>query len=510
MSVSTKKIQSIVIVGGGTAGWMTAAALSQHFQNMPVEITLVESSQLGTIGVGEATIPTLRRFYRKLGLSDIDVIRATNATCKLGIEFQDWHSKGSSFIHPFGLFGQPSNNTPFHHYWLKSRQMGDNTELEDYSLGINLAKHNKFCLPAPKPDSPLMIFDWALHFDAGLFAALMKKCATDNQITAIDAKITDVQLDSDSGDIQSLKLDNGQTLQGDLFIDCSGFKGLLIEQSLQTGFEDWSQWLVCDRAVAVQSESVNDPIPRTISKAHRAGWQWRIPLQTRTGNGHVFCSQYISTDEATRTLLDNVEGKTLHEPRSFSFTPGRRKLAWNKNCIAVGLASGFLEPLESTSIALVETAIDKIILSFDSPEYNQQKIDRFNEVTQLEYERVRDFIILHYKANQRTDSPMWQYCREMEVPDKLAEKMRLFKSKGDIIRYPWEIFGADSWLAIFSGLGYLPDHYDPAVDNMPLDYMQNSLNQMRDHIKRTVDAVPEHVEFLRRFAGYKKPTTMDS
>jgi tryptophan 7-halogenase len=506
MAIAEQQISSIVIVGGGTAGWMTAAALSQHFHSMPVKITLVESSQLGTIGVGEATIPTLRRFYNKLGFSDIDVIRATNATCKLGIEFQDWHSPGSSFIHPFGLFGLPVKDVPFHHYWLKAWRSGNATNIADYSLGVNLAKQDKFCFPSPKPESALQIFDWALHFDAALFADLMRSHAIKNKVNAIDGKISEVVLDKNSGDIEAVQLDDGRLISGDLFIDCSGFSALLIEKTLHCGFEDWTQWLLCDKAFAVQTESVGTPIPRTIAKAHQAGWQWKIPLQHRTGNGHVYSSQYISDDEALNTLVDNLDGTPLHSPRQFSFKPGRRNKAWLHNCIAVGLAAGFLEPLESTSIALVETAIDKIIQSFPKPSYSQTEVQRFNQVTATEYERVRDFIILHYKANQRNDSPMWQYCREMSVPISLKEKMQAFKSEGDLSRSPWEIFGPDSWLAIYAGFHMLPDTYAPQVDSMQTEYLHANLAQMRSSIHNMVASVPSHVEFLQRFCAYGSKT----
>ncbi|MFT4942003.1 MAG: tryptophan halogenase [Paraglaciecola sp.] len=503
MVIDEQQISSIVIVGGGTAGWMTAAALSQHFVNMPVNITLVESSQLGTVGVGEATIPTLRRFYQKLGFTDMDVIRATNATCKLGIEFQDWHQTGSSFIHPFGLFGLPVKDVPFHHYWLKAQRLGKASDIADYSLGVNLAKHNKFCFPSPKPESALQVFDWALHFDAALFADLMRTHAMKTHVRAIDGKINEVLLDAKKGHIEAVQLEDGQKISGDLFIDCSGFAALLIEQSLHCGFEDWSQWLVCDKAVAVQTKTVGTPIPRTIAKAHQAGWQWKIPLQHRTGNGYVYSSQYTSDDEALHTLTENLDGKPLHSPRQFSFKPGRRKKAWHHNCIAVGLAAGFLEPLESTSIALVETAIDKIIQSFPKPAYGAQEIQRFNQVTATEYERVRDFIILHYKANQRDDSPMWRYCREMSVPDSLQEKMQAFKNHGSLKRMPREIFGPDSWLAIFAGFDYLPQAYTSEVDNMPTDYLYKNLDGMRSFIDSTVKKVPTHVEFLTRFCAYQ-------
>ncbi|TLU67138.1 tryptophan 7-halogenase [Thalassotalea litorea] len=492
----TKKINSILIVGGGTSGWMTAAALSHHFQKSNVSITLVESSQLGTIGVGEATIPTLRRFYQKLGLTDLDVLKATSATCKLGIEFKDWYKPGSSFIHPFGLFGQGTQQVDFHHYWLRAKQHGDSSELADYSLGVSLAQQNKFKLPAQKPKSQLEVFDWALHFDAAKFAELMRDYAQNHGVKLIDDKIIDVDLNS-VGEIDSVTLESKGHISADLFIDCSGFKGLLINQTLKTEYIDWSQWLVCDRAVAVQSKSVSEPLARTVAQAHGAGWQWKIPLQHRTGNGHVYSSQYISEDEATTILLENVEGELLQDPRHFSFVPGRREKAWNKNCIAVGLSSGFLEPLESTSIALVETAIEKIILSLPKPEYSNKEVARFNEVTALEYERVRDFIILHYKATQRDDSPMWRYCQNMAIPKTLEEKYSRYKECGDILRYPWDIFGKDSWLAIFSGFHIFPNTYNSQAENMPLEYLQQNLSYMKKRVAEQMESAESHTEFLR-------------
>jgi tryptophan halogenase len=503
-----KEIKSIAIVGGGTSGWMTAAALSHHFTtNFPdknISITLVESSQLGTIGVGEATIPTLRRFYQKLGLTDIDVIKATNATCKLGIEFKGWAGDNSSFIHPFGLFGQGTKDVPFHHYWLKARKNSATkaSDLSDFSLGVNLAQQNKFCTPAKKPQSQLDIFDWALHFDAALFANLMRDYSVGHGVTLVDNLIEAVNVCPHSGNINSLTLKDGQSISADLFIDCSGLKALLIEGALKTGFDDWSHWLFCDSAVAVQSKTTSAPIARTISQAKAAGWQWKIPLQHRMGNGYVYSSQYLDNESAKASLLTDIDGDILHEPRSFSFTPGRRRKAWNKNCIAVGLSSGFLEPLESTSIALVETAIEKILLSFDTPYYDDNDINRFNEVNALEYERVRDFIILHYKANQRNDNPMWQRYKEMEIPEKLAEKMRMFKDSGNIIRYPWEIFGADSWLAVFNGLNYLPSAYDIRADDMDSTYLDTHLEKMKSMVKTNVGIAPTHTEFLMQHCGY--------
>ncbi|MFT5756729.1 MAG: tryptophan halogenase [Alteromonadaceae bacterium] len=502
--MTTKKIQSIVIVGGGTSGWMTAAALSKHFKEKPVKITLVDSSKIGTIGVGEATIPTLRRFYQQLGFSDLEVINATNATCKLGIEFKDWYKKDHSFIHPFGIYGQGTQEVAFHHYWLKAYQLSGKNDFADYSLGVNLAQENKFTLPDKKPNSQLDVFDWALHFDADLFAKLMRDFSLKNGITHLDKNISQVNLLAIDGGIKSLTFEDHSQLKADLFIDCSGFKGLLIQQAMKTEYINWSEWLVCDRAVALQSEATKSPLSRTISHAQKAGWLWHIPLQNRTGNGHVYSSKYMSDDEATATLIQNIDGKALNSPRQFSFTPGRCKKSWNKNCIAVGLSSGFLEPLESTSIALVETAINRIILSFSSNEYDQQAIERFNEVTAMEYERVRDFIILHYQANQRDDSPMWQDCREMILPKSLIEKMTAFKTTGKVIRYPWEIFGNDSWLAIFNGFHYIPESYDKRVDNMTLDYLNENLAYMRNKIKTSVDAADNHHAFLTKNCGFNK------
>ena len=503
MKTNKKAIKDIIIVGGGTSGWMTAATLSQQFKDSSTNITLIESSAMGTIGVGEATIPTLRRFYSKLGFTDIEVLRATNATCKLGIEFKGWSGDNSSFIHPFGLYGQEVNHVHFHHYFNKLAQSGDTTPFADYSLGVNLAKNNKFLQPPEKPKNQLEIFDWALHFDAGLFGNLMRDYSINNGVKLIDSKIIDVFLSQEDGSIESLHLENGQALTADLFIDCSGFSGLLIEKSLKTGYEDWSNFLVCDTAAAVQSELVGDPIARTTAHAQKAGWQWQIPLQTRMGNGIVYSSRFISEDEAISTMLSNIHGKTTQEPRSFTFTPGRRKKAWNKNCIAVGLASGFLEPLESTSIALVETAIEKIASFIEVPEFGEEEAEKFNYAMALEYERVRDFIILHYKLNGRTDSPMWQHCRDLTIPQTLTDKMAAFKTDGNIIKYPWEIFGKDSWLAIFDGLNFKPDSYDKSIDKFSNELLSTELTKMRKGIESNVEHAQAHSKFLTQYCGFK-------
>ncbi|MDP5211538.1 tryptophan 7-halogenase [Pseudoalteromonas tunicata] len=487
-------INNIVIVGGGTAGWMTAAALSHQFKQQK-SITLIESADIGTIGVGEATIPTLRRFYQKLGLTDEQVLRASGATCKLGIEFKDWHTPNHSFIHPFGLYGQRANGVDFHQYWLKLKQLGDNTPLADYSFGVNLAKHNKFSLPVKQPNSPLAIFDWALHFDASLFAKLMRQVAEQQGVKRVENCIEQVTVQPTSGNIEHLILKDGQVLSGDLFIDCSGFKALLIEGALKTGYEDWSHWLLCDRAVAVQSSAMAELPSRTVVQARPAGWQWTIPLQQRTGNGHVYSSRFMNADDAHALLLNNIHGEPLHAPRHFSFTPGRRKRAWHKNCVAIGLAAGFLEPLESTSIALVETAIDKLSQTLAQDHVNEQLVMRFNDVTAQEYERVRDFIILHYKLNQRSE-PLWQHCQAMAIPASLQAKIDAFCDNGSLERLPWEMFGPDSWLAIFDGFSCYPTQFDVRVNKLDVDYLRRSFKLMAQGIAQAVADAPTHNTYL--------------
>ena len=489
-------VRSVVIVGGGTAGWMAAASLQQHFSNTPISITLIESSEIETVGVGEATIPTIRRFYQNLGMTDEDVLRATQGTCKLGIQFNDWHSPGSSFIHPFGLFGQDVRNIGFHHYWLKMREQGDDTPIGKYSLGASLARNGKFIFPSPKPASSMSVFDWALHFDASLFAVLMRNYATSKGCKHIDAMVTGVSQRAEDGFIESLQLDSGETINGDLFIDCSGFNSLLLHKTLGVGYEDWSHWLFCDSACVTQSENVGAPTPYTQVNAREAGWQWRIPLHSRTGNGHVYSSRYISDQEAQDTLTRNVEGKLLTEPRKLSFTPGRRAQSWHKNCIALGLSSGFLEPLESTSIALIETGIERIKMLFPDRRFDQACIDEFNEVSALEYERVRDFIILHYKASAREDTEFWRDCSAMDIPETLQKKIALFKSRGYFLRYRWEMFHPASWLAIYTGFNILPESYDPGVDSLDTRYVSESLAAMKASLQKVVNETPSHQDFL--------------
>ncbi len=493
-------VNRVVIVGGGTAGWMTAASLSHHFGHLPISFTVVESSEIGTVGVGEATIPSIREFYQVLGISDIEIMRATKATCKLGIEFRDWYKKGSAFFHPFALYGQAVKGVPFHHYWLKMKQAGYSADISEFSLGVMLAKQNKFTFPSENPPSSMSVFDWALHFDASLFANFLRDFSVSKGVTRIDDKVIGVNLRAHDGFIESLQLEKNSIVEGDLFIDCSGFQALLIEGALKTGYEDWSQWLLCDRAVAMQSETHEAPAPYTVSTAEAAGWRWRIPLQHRSGNGHVYSSHHMSDDEASNILLQHTPGRPLTNPRVIKFLPGRRKQAWNKNCIAIGLSSGFLEPLESTSIALIELGIEKIRQFFPDKNFNLDIVNEFNERTRIEYERVRDFIIFHYKASARDDSEFWNYCRNMAVPEELAYKNRLFKARGHLLKYPYEIFQQPSWIAIYTGNQYLPDTYDPIVDQFDHDYLATVFDEMRKSVRATVAEMPTHAEFIRSIA----------
>src|SRR5262245_57604605 len=436
-AMNDHRIRKLVIVGGGTAGWMAAASFAHYF-GPRLEITLIESSAIGTVGVGEATIPAIRDFLASLGIDEFELMRATLATCKLGIEFRDWSRIGERFMHPFGVYGMPARDLPFHQFWLRLRALGDATPYGEYCLAIAIAKQNRFTRPHPNPTSGLSGFDWALHFDAGLFARYLREYALKRGVTRIDRRIVDVNLRGEDGFIESVTLDGGERVAGELFVDCSGFRGLLIEGALKTGYHDWTHWLPCDRAVAIPCEprgpSARAPsgtdaaplLPYTQATALAAGWQWRIPLQHRLGNGYVYCSHHLSDDEAAATLLRGLEGPPLAEPNYLRFTTGHRKQFWNRNCVALGLAGGFLEPLESTSISLIETGIEKLRRLFPDRGFDPALAEEFNRSSTLEYERLRDFLVFHYHATARDDAPLWRECRAMAIPDTLAYKMKLF------------------------------------------------------------------------------------
>ncbi len=493
------RIRQLVIVGGGTAGWMTAASFAHYF-GRNLDITVIESSEIGTVGVGEATIPAIRDFIRSLGLDEFEVMRATQATCKLGIEFKDWSRTGASFFHPFGVFGSPARDVPFHQYWLRLRKQGDTTPYGEYSLAVLLARQNRFTRPHPQATG-LSIFDWAWHFDAGLFAAYLRDFALRRGVVRIDRKIVDVNLRAGDGFIESVSLDDGARVGGELFVDCSGFRGLLIEGALETGYEDWTRWLPCDRAVAIPCASAGELTPYTRASALAAGWQWRIPLQHRLGNGYVYCSRFVSDDEAAATLIGNLEGEPLAEPNFLRFTTGHRRKFWNRNCVALGLAGGFLEPLESTSISLIETGIEKLRRLFPDKSFDPALAEEFNRSSQLEFERLRDFLVFHYKATSREDSPLWRECRAMPIPETLGYKLELFKSRGFLVRYEWETFFDPSWMALYSGFDYLPDDYDPLADHFDIEELRRTLAGMRRKIAAAVALTPPHAQFIARYCA---------
>jgi tryptophan halogenase len=489
------RIRSLVIVGGGTAGWMAAAALAKHFHKSGLQITLIESSEIGTIGVGEATIPTLRRFYAKLGLSDVEVMRATNATAKLGIMFENWKREGERFLHPFGLYGQDYGDVGFQHLWLKARAEGDETPISDYSLGARLAIDERMALPQPNPPTPLAVYDWALHLDAGLFAQYLRKYAEASGVMRIDAKVEHVETAEDR--IAAIRLEDGRRIEGDFFIDCTGFRALLIGEALGVGFEDWRQWLPCDAAIAVQSENARgDPPPYTRAIAKKAGWQWRIPLRHRAGNGLVYSTEHWSDDEAQAVLMADLPGAPVTEPRRIPFRSGRRMQAWKGNCVALGLAAGFLEPLESTSIAVIETAIDRLKELFPDKRLNPALAEEFNDATARETERVRDFIILHYHLTRRDDTAFWRHCASMEVPPTLQRKIDLWDARGEFIRYRWEMFHPASWLAMYTGFDRVPDATNPAVDGADSETITQAMAKMRASVADTVARTPSHAQFL--------------
>ena len=486
------RVRRVIIVGGGTAGWMAAAGLAKSL-GQTIDITLVESDAIGTVGVGEAVIPLIKSFHALLELKEDEFLRAVNGTFKLGIEFENWGRLGESYFHPFGPTGVEAWAAQFHHYWLKARRHGNTDELRNFSLEASMSEAGKFTLDSePQPQ-------FAYHFDASLYAKLLRKLSEANGVRRIEGKVVDVQVHGESGFIESVELESGERIEGDLFIDCSGFRGLLIQQVLQTQWEDWSHWLRNDRAVAVQTESVSPPAPFTRSTARTSGWQWKIPLQNRVGNGLVYCSNYLSDDEAKKALLNNIEGKPLNDVRTIKFRTGRRAQQWVKNCVAVGLSSGFLEPLESTSIHLIQNSVLRLVRMFPAADIDPVEVRQFNNETTKEIEQIRDFIILHYKVTQRSDSKYWVDCREMAVPENLAHKIALFESNARVVRENSEMFRERSWAAVMLGQGIEPSGYHPFVDNLSDQQLHGLMTEVKTKVSQIVNASPSHQEFL---AGY--------
>jgi tryptophan 7-halogenase len=496
------RVKKVVIVGGGTAGWMTAAMMAKQL-GKKLDITLVESAAIGTIGVGEATIPPIQLFNNVLGLDENEFVKKTQATFKLGIEFQNWGQIGDRYMHTFGTIGKDVGMIQFYQYWLRARREGVATDLWDYSFNYQAAMAGKFARLDKVPDSPLSGITYAFHFDAGLYAQFLSGLAKSFGVKRREGTITEVNLRAEDGFIQSVTLENGDSVEGDLFIDCSGMRALLIEGALKTGYHDWSHWLPVDRAIAVPSQNVSETVgagrPYTQSIAHTAGWQWRIPLQHRTGNGHVFSSKFMSEDEATNILLDNLEGEPLAEPRTIPFKVGMRKKFWHKNCVAIGLSSGFLEPLESTSIHIIQTSITKLMILFPNAGFDQADIDEYNSQAMFDFERIRDFIILHYKATRRDDSAFWDYVRTMDIPPELTRKMELFKTNGRIFRFRTDLFNEPAWVQVMMGQGIMPADYHPMADALTADQLREYMANIKQIIDSNIPKLPSQADFIGRY-----------
>lgn len=485
--------RTIVIVGGGTAGWMTAAALAR-FLPPGATVRLVESDAIGTIGVGEATIPQIRLFNAGLGIDEDAFIRETQGTFKLGIEFVDWSGPGSRYLHAFGTIGRGLGLVPFHHYWLRHRAAGGTTSLWDYSASAQAAAGNRFARDPGRPELPSGIA-WAFQFDAALYAAFLRRYAEARGVARIEGQVVDVTLDGASGAIDSVALEGGARIAGDLFIDCSGFRGLLIEQALAAGYDDWSHLLPCDRALAVPSANAGPLTPYTRATARAAGWQWRIPLQQRTGNGLVYCSAFLDDDRAADLLLANLDGAPLADPRPLRFTTGKRHRAWVKNCVAIGLAAGFMEPLESTSIHLIQSAIARLLQLFPGDRVAEADIAEYNRQTDREWQAVRDFLVLHYHANGR-DEPFWRSCRDMAIPDSLAHRLELFRANGRLFREGDELFAEVGWLQVLLGQGVTPAGYDPLADGLKPGELDEFLALARRHAAQVAGRMPFHEDFI--------------
>jgi tryptophan halogenase len=493
-SPSDRAIRSILIVGGGSAGWMTAAALSQTLSRR-CTITLIESEEIGTIGVGEATIPTIRLFNQTLGLDENDFLRATQGSFKLGIQFVDWARVGHSYFHPFGSYGRPFDTVSVHQHWLATRA-ASGIGLDDLCMAWSAAVRGRFSPPVADARSVLSTHDYAYHFDAGLYAAYLRKYSEARGVSRQEGKVASVQQDGASGFIESVTMTDGRVFVADLFIDCSGFRGLLIEGALKTGYDDWSHWLPCDRAVAVPCASTAQLAPYTRSTKLSAGWQWRIPLQHRTGNGYVYSSAHISDDAAAATLLANLDGEALGDPRPLRFVTGRRRKAWNRNVIAVGLSSGFMEPLESTSLHLIQANIAKILAFFPDRDFNPLVSEEFNRVAASETERIRDFLILHYCLTSR-DEPLWQHCAHMSIPETLQFKIDHFCSYGRLIAREMDLFGPTSWLAVHVGQFNWPHRDDPLVGYRNVD-SQLWLQKLRAAMQAAADSLPTHRDYIHQ------------
>lgn len=502
--MNEKSVKNVVIVGGGTAGWMTAVALSRLLSAQNISIQLIESDAIGTVGVGEATVPHIRFFNSKLGINEVEFMARTKATFKLGIEFCNWGRKDSTYIHPFGAFGESMGGVDFHHIWARLYAAGLADPIEAYSLPVAAARANRFAHPHVNPSSLLSSYSYAFQFDAGLYAAFLRELAEGNHVIRHEGRVIEVTQNPVTGFVDSLSLDNGKQLCGDLFIDCSGFRGLLIEDTLNAGYDDWSHWLPCDRAVAVPCSVDGPQTPYTRATALDSGWVWRIPLQHRVGNGHVYCSKYIDDDAAAKAVVDQLESAPLADPKFLRFTTGKRKKQWSKNVVAIGLSAGFLEPLESTSIHLIQLAIGRLLDFFPDQDWAPELSQEFNRLMDLEYERIRDFLILHYHATERDDTPFWNHVRTMTVPDSLAYKMEAYRKRGIVVNYRDGMFLDASWIAVYSGQHVLPNEVDPRLAVVAEDALAEKLAHMRATYAMAADSLPDHLDFIHSIGANAK------
>ncbi|MFZ5551232.1 MAG: tryptophan halogenase family protein [Pseudomonadota bacterium] len=510
--MNDQAIRKIVVVGGGTAGWMTAAALARVLKGRAHrpserpfasshEILVVESPEIGTIGVGEATLPPIRFYNQTLGLDGVDFIKKTQATFKLGIEFRDWGRLGHRFFHGFGDFGPPIENRSSFLYWLRlARAGGEMPSYEEWSTATVMARQNRFVPPSGDQPGAANAYGYAFHFDAGLYAAYLRDYATQRGAARIEGTIVDVELRPEDGFVAAVKLRDGRRIDGDLFVDCSGFRALLIEGVMRSAYEDWSAWLPCNSARAVPCARIEPLTPYTTSTARAAGWQWRIPLQHRTGNGHVYCDAFTTDEEATRVLLEGLDGPPLDAPRQLRFTTGLRRESWVKNVVAVGLSSGFLEPLESTSIQLIMDAVARLIELFPDRDCQRGLAAEFNRRSARQYESIRDFIILHYKLTQRTDSEFWRYCASMPIPDTLAHQIEVYRESGRVVILDKDSFAEPSWISIMHGQGLEPRANDPFAGLVDEQALRTHFTRLRQAIAGTVAGMPDHAAFIERYA----------
>jgi tryptophan halogenase len=498
--MAERAVKRVVIVGGGTAGWMSAAVLMRTMAPH-LQVRVVESDAIGIIGVGEATIPQIRNVNRFLGIDEDAMLRATGGTFKLAIEFNDWLRLGHSYLHAFGQIGLPLGPLPFQHYWLRSQKDAAAADLWAYSLNGVAARAHRMARLEKIGNTPIGGINYAFHFDAALYGRMLREYAVQRGATRTEGKIVEVKLRGTDGFIEAVMLEGGERIEGDLFIDCSGFRGLLIEGALHSGFDDWREWLPCDRAVATTARNGAVVRPFTQATARTAGWQWRIPQQHRSGDGHVYCSEYMSDDEATAVLLAGLEGPPLSEPRLIRISTGVRRRLWLRNCVAIGLAAGFIEPLESTAIHLAQSGISRLLALFPDGGFDPAIAEEYNRKMREEYEQVRDFVVLHYRATERRDTPFWRHCAALPAPAGLARKLEIFQATGQIFRENEELFTEQSWLQVLLGQGIRPRRYHPVADNLPAEQFNEFLGNIRAVIQGAVQRMSTHERFVAEFCA---------